>query len=864
MKAADFDVNCQISNPHIEAMICTGISYRQLLVFRSYSNKVTGETQNAHRYSPFIGKEAWMLQGAFVVNNRKNWLIAGFVAAAVALLMGCLVILSYRAHAILADLSEKADQAIKIGDKVDAAFSGEIAAIVGFQATGEARYIQMYRERGQTIDESLAELERLMPSLGPALQRSFKELKSAIDTWNRDAKIHRIATERLPPDEFRQFVFDRLSVITNSHKTMTEFSDAIVEYESRQRLRLERLGSLFRTLAIIFGPLALLALLLIAHILRRLTAMTSHLENRATEEKVLRQAGVTLAGGLRLEDVLRRTTEAASIAAEADGVFIETVDRGRTEMTCVAAYGARTPVIGLKSPLEGSLVQEVLQTREPQIIDNIDTERNRKYAIGERACSDQHHATMVVPLIAENEGLGAMFLIRPPQRPFTRAELPKVRILADMASVALMRAVRVEEVQKLEARARFLSETSKLMTSSLDYAATLKNVVRRAVETIADWCVVYLVDRHGRIYIAELAHSDPEKHAVVERLRSKHRPRPDGLESVEGVIRTGKAQLVSEVTDELLREHSSDEEHLGLLRQLNLKSSMLVPLILRGEILGVMVFTTSDTRRYYADDLAFAEEIARHAAIAIHNARLYTGCQHAIRSRDDVFRMVAHDLRNPVSNIQVIASVLTKISMPEEERQSMLQKITRSLQRMNRLIEDLLTVGRMEEGLAIPLKIDRVEPEVIIDQACEAIAFQVRARSIELRCNKPDALPPVKADRDRIFQALVNLLDNAIKFTPEGGNITLSCEVSAGEMQFAVKDTGPGINPTDLARMFDAFWQAKTSANFGSGLGLAIVKGIVEEHKGRIWAESTPGVGTTVFFTLPLADIGEMPPRKAA
>ena len=101
-------------------------------------------------------------------------------------------------------------------------------------------------------------------------------------------------------------------------------------------------------------------------------------------------------------------------------------------------------------------------------------------------------------------------------------------------------------------------------------------------------------------------------------------------------------------------------------------------------------------------------------------------------------------------------------------------------------------------------------------------------------------------------------------FTPKGGSVILSCEEHDREVQFAVKDTGPGINPKDLQKMFDPFWQAKPGAHFGSGLGLSIARGIVEQHKGRIWADSTPGAGTTVFFTIPQVDIDQEPLKPKA
>jgi PAS domain S-box-containing protein len=438
----------------------------------------------------------------------------------------------------------------------------------------------------------------------------------------------------------------------------------------------------------------------------------------------------------------------------------------------------------------------------------------------------------------------------------------EVRVIASVRDITDRKLAALQQA-RMEAQAKFLAESSKLLASSLDYTTTLKSVVRLSVQSVADLCVVLLLE-HGRIYIAEIEHSDPGKHGIVELLRLKYRPRPDLPTSVERVIQTRKAQLIPEVTDEALRENTSDDEHFDLVRQLNPKSAMLVPLILGDEVSGVMAFLASDARHYDADDLTFAEEIARHAAIAIHNARLYTDAQHAIQARDEVFRMVSHDLRNPVNNIQMSANLLATASLPDEGRQGVLRMIDRTSRRMNRLIEDLITAGRIREGRQIPLNIDRVDPAAVTDEVCALFGSQAQAKSIDLRCNKPATIPAIEADRDRIFQVLMNLLDNAIKFTPEGGNIILSCEVRDGEVLFAVKDTGPGINPTDMHKMFDPFWQAKPGAHFGSGLGLAIAKAIVEQHNGRIWADSTPNAGTTVFFTVPQADIGQGPRKPKA
>jgi GAF domain-containing protein len=224
-------------------------------------------------------------------------------------------------------------------------------------------------------------------------------------------------------------------------------------------------------------------------------------------------------------------------------------------------------------------------------------------------------------------------------------------------------------------------------------------VVRLAVSELADFCVINLIDEAG-IRIAELAHRDPAMQDVVLRLQSKYRPRPDRTNSVEHVIQTGEPVLTREVTDELLREHSVDNEHFDLLHRLNLKSAMVIPLTADSEIFGTMTFFRSGGGAYETDDLMFAQEIARYAALAIGNARLYAQASDAIQARDEVLRVVSHDLRNPVSSIQLSAKLLATPSVPDEKRQGIAQMIIRSVERMRDLIEDLIAISRAKRFLS--------------------------------------------------------------------------------------------------------------------------------------------------------------------
>jgi signal transduction histidine kinase len=173
---------------------------------------------------------------------------------------------------------------------------------------------------------------------------------------------------------------------------------------------------------------------------------------------------------------------------------------------------------------------------------------------------------------------------------------------------------------------------------------------------------------------------------------------------------------------------------------------------------------------------------------------------------------------------------------------------------MERLIHDLLEVKRVEAGL-LQLDLQALRPATLVSGALEMLAPIADGKSIRVRAHVRSTLPLVFADGGRIVQALSNLIGNAVKFTESGGRVAVRAESRRHEVVFSVTDTGPGIEADELEHIFDRFWQARRhrGSDRGLGLGLAIVKGIVQAHGGRVWAESEPGLGTTIRFTLPVA-----------
>jgi signal transduction histidine kinase len=248
-----------------------------------------------------------------------------------------------------------------------------------------------------------------------------------------------------------------------------------------------------------------------------------------------------------------------------------------------------------------------------------------------------------------------------------------------------------------------------------------------------------------------------------------------------------------------------------------------------------------------------AEEVARQAALAIDNARLYQAATYAIRERDDVLGMVAHDLRNPLGAILMNVQLLRRREVEAAAGSARpVDAIERAASRMNRLIADLMDIARVEAG-RFAIEPGRIPTERLVAEALDAHRLQAASTSCTLHAELAPDLPDLWADRERLLQIFENLIGNALKFVDPGGEVSIGATPRNGELVLWVRDTGRGMSADELSHLFDRFWQARKSDRRGAGLGLPIVKALVEAHGGRIWVESTPGRGTTVFFTLPAA-----------
>jgi PAS domain S-box-containing protein len=521
---------------------------------------------------------------------------------------------------------------------------------------------------------------------------------------------------------------------------------------------------------------------------------------------------------------------------------------------------------------------------------------------------------------------------------------------------------RSEEVQ------RFLLEASTLLATTLSYRTTLASLARLAVPHLGDWCAIELVDADGALREVEVAHVDDKKIALARELRSRYPALGEGSGPAE-VARTGQAELVADISPEMIKRVAVDDLHLELLRDLGLRSYMCVPMVARGRVLGTMTFVQAESGRVYDEvDLALAQDLGRRAAVSIDNAELFRqaeeraeaarvlaaiadgvvlvdqsgivrlwnpaaerltglleqdvldkplarvvpglagveggiadgrsatvpmdlggrevwlsisavrfddGTVYAFRDltderaleamRQDLVATVSHELRTPLAAIYGAAMTLqrTDVVLEGELRARLLQIVVEESDRLGNIVNDLLLASQLDRG-NLHVTIEACDAASLAEGVLEAARAHIPA-AVELVLSKAPKLPKVAADPGQLQQVLANLVDNAVKYSPEGGQVTVALERRADQMRFAVSDPGLGIPAAEQRRIFEKFYRLDPDMNHGiggTGLGLYICRELVRRVGGRIWVESQEGKGSTFFVELPLAPDGVRLPRN--
>jgi PAS domain S-box-containing protein len=433
-----------------------------------------------------------------------------------------------------------------------------------------------------------------------------------------------------------------------------------------------------------------------------------------------------------------------------------------------------------------------------------------------------------------------------------------VRTLLDETRACRTALIEISDLKQLENNLRILAEAGRTLTSSLEPAITLETAAHLVVPALADLFMADVVGGDGVCERQVVVFGDSAKQRRLAEPMKALRPRAGWQTAQARAIASSEPMLLSEAPSPLGPEMAEDERdrgHANFLRSAGIRSLMVVPFSARGKVHGALTLAITDSdRRYSPMDLNLALDLASRVGLAVDNARLYEDAQKAVAARDDILALVSHDLRNPLNVITTNAQVLLRGPARGDEGAPMrksVESMARSAQRMNRLIQDLLDFSSIRAGhFSIARSKQQAGP--LVDEALEPLKPHATAKSVWLESRFPvGGRFDVDCDRDRVQQVLSNLVDNSIKFTEPGGTITVAVEPRGRDAFFEVTDTGCGIPESDLAHVFDRFWQADRTARMGAGLGLSIAKGIIEAHGGRMWVASQVGRGSTFTFTLP-------------
>jgi PAS domain S-box-containing protein len=428
--------------------------------------------------------------------------------------------------------------------------------------------------------------------------------------------------------------------------------------------------------------------------------------------------------------------------------------------------------------------------------------------------------------------------------------------------------VDITERKRAEEALQFLADASTALSALDDPDTTLRRLVRLAVPFFADLCGIDLVDDAGTIRRVASTHADPAGAELLRQVEERYPVRWEDAATPARVIRSGQPALISDVLPSYLEQVAQDAEHLEILRALDFRSILSVPLLGRDRVLGALSFAAAASRRRYgAADLAVAEDLARRTATALENARLYQEAREADRRKDEFLAMLAHELRNPLAPIRNAVALLA-LGGPTDPRLSRAREIIdRQVTHQARLLDDLLDVSRVARGM-ISLRRERLDLAAVVRETAEDSRGLFEAAEVRFQAALPEGPIGIEGDRTRIAQVVGNLLQNAAKFTDRGGEVLLSLTTEGREAVITVRDTGIGIEPEMLPWLFETFTQADRSlarSRGGLGLGLALVKGLVELHGGQVRAASAgAGQGAVFTVTLPMSALPESAPAPIA
>jgi signal transduction histidine kinase len=585
-------------------------------------------------------------------------------------------------------------------------------------------------------------------------------------------------------------------------------------------------------------------------------------EGAELDLRSLLEAAETLSAEVVFDRLVEKLLKTCLEAAGAERVALVVEDAAEPVVRAMGHGGGevtleRIPLERARA-LPRTVIEHVRRTGELVLLD--DAARTGRFVSDPVVAARSIRSIMAVPLERHAQRVGVLYFENNlAAGVFGRERAQIFELLSAQIAVSLENSRLFENLEReiehrrhVEAQMSFLATASAALAETLAYEPTLRRIARLAVPFLGEACWIDVATR-GKLQRLAAAHVDPAKEPLLEALQERYPPDWGSPHPAAIALRTGEAQLFPVLDAAGLRALTVDEGHARLVEAIGVRTCIAVPLVARGRTLGAMTFVSARPGHAFgADDLTLAKELARRAALAIDNARLYAEAQDAVRIRDEFLSIASHELRTPIASLQLVTEGLLKGRIePTPERMSRaFRNAHRQIVRLTQLIDELLTASSIAADRLV-MNVEEVDLCGLVSDSVEIFAELFARAGCEVHL---DASCPVTGrwDRHKLEQVVTNLLSNAVKFAA-GQAISIGIERAGDSARLIVRDRGIGIPAERLAHVFDRYERAVSAKHYGGlGLGLYIVKSIVEAHGGTVRAEST-GDGTTFVVELPVA-----------
>jgi PAS domain S-box-containing protein len=530
-----------------------------------------------------------------------------------------------------------------------------------------------------------------------------------------------------------------------------------------------------------------------------------------------------------------------------DGEHLEVVAQIGYPSEYVASYARHA----LSAPLPSA---EAVRTGQSVYYESLAELARRFPDVAGKGASLGYEAGAAAPLRGRAGTFGALAVRYPGARRFLAEDRSLIETVALFCSQALERARLYELERQSAARQRLLADASRTFArSKLAVAELARRVVETAGRELGDSCTLLLRGADpSTLLLQAVWHPDPAQQDAIARLLAEE-PAIASVGVNGTVLATGEPAFLPRFDEASLAAVAS-ARYRELVRGQGLTGAIVVPLRVEGQVLGTLGVNRYQTSPPYTrSHLDLLQELADLAALAIANAQNFERVQESDRRKDEFLAMLAHELRNPLAPMKTSLDLMKIRGAGVVSREW--EIVDRQLGHMVRLVDDLLDVSRITHG-RVQLDKTVLDLSDVLARAMEQVNPLLQSRGHRLRLEPPAAAVYVHGDSDRLAQVFTNLLSNAAKYTPQGGDIGVRVAALDGRAILTVEDNGYGIEPDMLSAVFDLFVQGERSLDRGEGglgLGLTLVKKLVELHGGSVSAQSAgKGQGSTFTVKLPL------------